>query len=139
MIRGASGSGKSRCALELIRRGHQLVADDLVCVRRRGRGRLRGSSHQGIKGLIEVRGRGIVNVCEQFEASVVSGSSPVDLVFDLTGMPGRQGIGAEPCSRFRLLGRDLPVFRWSGSSGDDPADSVERVAADRRVWAGAVL
>ena len=130
MIRGTSGSGKSRCALELIRRGHRLVADDLVCIRRRGSGRLRGSSHRAIKNLIEVRGRGIVNIFEQFGASAVGGSSPVDLVFDLTEMPDPQGTGAGSCERFRLLGRDLPVFRWSGSAGDEPADSVERAAAD---------
>lgn len=128
MIRGTSGSGKSRCALELIHRGHRLVADDLVCVRRGGRGRLYGSSHRAIKNLIEVPGRGIVNALEQFGASAVSGSAPVDLVFDLTAASGTQGIAAGPCERFRLLGRDIPVIRWSGAAGDEPADSVERAA-----------
>lgn len=128
LIRGTSGSGKSRCALELMRRGHRLVADDLVCVRRDGRGRLYGSGHGAIKNLIEVPGRGIVNALEQFGASAVSGSVPVDLVFDLTETSGAQGIAAGPREGFRVLGRDIPVIRWSGAAGEEPADSVERAA-----------
>lgn len=130
LIRGTSGSGKSRCALELIRRGHRLVADDLVCIRRGWRGRLYGSSHRAIKNLIEVPERGIVNALEQFGASAISGSVPVDVVFELMATAGAQETVADICEHFRVLGCDLPVIRWSGSAGDNTADSVERAAAN---------
>ena len=66
LITGKSGIGKSETALELIKRGNQLIADDLVEVYEREVGTIVGTSPETIKGFIEVRGVGIINVIETF-------------------------------------------------------------------------
>ncbi|HEY3346558.1 MAG TPA: DRTGG domain-containing protein, partial [Nitrospirota bacterium] len=66
LILGASGIGKSECAIELVVRGHRLVADDIVVVKKLSDGRLVGSGAEMIRYLVEVRGIGIVNVKDLF-------------------------------------------------------------------------
>ncbi|PYS77299.1 MAG: HPr(Ser) kinase/phosphatase [Acidobacteria bacterium] len=91
LIEGKSGVGKSECALDLIMRGHQLVADDLVEVRRTRPGQLTGSPPDLLREHMEIRGLGIVNVRELFGASAISGPKQIDL--DIR--PARQS-GPEP-------------------------------------------
>ncbi len=62
LITGGSGVGKSECALELIERGHRLVADDVIILKRLGRNILMGSSSTSIQHHMEVRGLGIIDV-----------------------------------------------------------------------------
>jgi len=71
LIRGKSGIGKSEVALELVKRGHRLVADDRVDIRRTDNERLIGSSPTLIQHLLEIRGVGIVNVKTLFGAGSV--------------------------------------------------------------------
>src|SRR3712207_6006757 len=70
LVEGKSGVGKSECALDLIARGHQLVADDLVEVRRTRPGQLVGSSPDLLREHMEIRGLGILNVREIGRAHV---------------------------------------------------------------------
>lgn len=68
LVTGESGIGKSECALDLVSRGHRLVADDVVEIRRRGED-LVGQASSLIQNLIEVRGLGIINIVELFGVS----------------------------------------------------------------------
>ena len=82
LIEGKSGVGKSECALDLIMRGHQLVADDLVEVRRRP-GQLVGSTPDLLREHMEIRGLGILNIRELFGVSAVSGPKQIGLTIRL--------------------------------------------------------
>ena len=79
LIEGRSGVGKSECALDLIMRGHRLVADDAVEVRRTGPEELLGSAPALISGHMEIRGLGILNVGDLFGVSALSGPVRVGL------------------------------------------------------------
>jgi HPr kinase/phosphorylase len=79
LIEGDSGVGKSECALDLITRGHQLVADDIVIVRRTRPGHLVGSTPDLLREHMEIRGLGILNIRELFGVSAVSGPKQVGL------------------------------------------------------------
>jgi HPr kinase/phosphorylase len=82
LITGESGIGKSECAFDLIARGHRLVSDDTVRVRRIGN-RLIGSSPEITFAHLEIRGLGIVNVRELFGVSSVSDTMTIDLCIEL--------------------------------------------------------
>ena len=80
LIRGDSGIGKSEVALELVKRGHRLVADDAVELRRMGRHRLVGVAPKMIRYLMELRGVGIIDVRRIYGVGAVLPSCDVDLV-----------------------------------------------------------
>ena len=84
LIIGESGIGKSEAALELIRRGHRLVADDVVELRKINDTVLKGTAPEMTKHLIEVRGIGIINVKMLFGAESVREDQNVDLVIRLS-------------------------------------------------------
>ncbi|MDX6270620.1 MAG: HPr kinase/phosphorylase [Acidobacteriota bacterium] len=79
LIEGESGIGKSECALDLIVRGHRLVADDLVEVRRLGADYLLGSAPELLREHMEIRGLGIINVRDLYGVAAVSGPKQVGL------------------------------------------------------------
>ncbi len=83
LIRGKSGVGKSEVALELVRRGHQLVADDRVDVYQREVGSLVGEAPEVLREHLEIRGIGIVNVVKLFGASAYKDTKDVMLIIDL--------------------------------------------------------
>ena len=83
MITGESGIGKSEAALELIKRGHRLVTDDVVELRKVSDDTLIGSAPDVTKHLIELRGIGIIDVKALFGASSVMDTQQVDLVIRL--------------------------------------------------------
>lgn len=83
LITGESGIGKSETALELIKRGHRLVADDAVEIKRVSHNTLVGTSPEIIRYFIELRGIGIIDVKELFGVSSVKLSQNIDLVLRL--------------------------------------------------------
>ena len=83
LITGASGIGKSETALELIKRGHRLVADDAVEIKKIADRRLIGSCPEIIRYMIELRGIGIINVKELFGVGSVISKKTIDLVIKL--------------------------------------------------------
>lgn len=84
LITGDSGIGKSECALELIKRGHMLVSDDVVRVQHRSGGILIGSpANEILKHHMEVRGLGIIDVKQLFGVSAVLDFSRIELVVHL--------------------------------------------------------
>jgi HPr kinase/phosphorylase len=82
LIRGESGTGKSETALELVRRGHCLVCDDVVTLRRIGND-IYGYSDPLLKYHIEVRGLGIIDVQALFGSAATIQEKEVDIVIDL--------------------------------------------------------
>ena len=83
LITGASGIGKGETALELIKRGHRLIADDAVEIKKIADRRLIGSCPELIRYLIELRGIGIINVKELFGVGSVKDQKTVDMVIRL--------------------------------------------------------
>mgnify|MGYP004524311439 FL=1 len=84
LIIGESGIGKSEAALELVKRGHRLVADDAVEIKRISHKILTGSCPELIRYLIELRGIGILDIRELFGAGSVKTSQNIDIVVRLT-------------------------------------------------------
>ncbi len=80
LICGESGVGKSECALALIERGHSLVADDLVHVKRLSDRELMGTSSELSRGYMECRGLGIINIAELFGVRSVRLEKRIDLI-----------------------------------------------------------
>lgn len=79
LIEGQSGIGKSECALDLVARGHRLVADDVVEVRKVSPERLIGDAPELLREHLEIRGLGIINIRELFGVSAMSGAKQIDL------------------------------------------------------------
>lgn len=80
LITGQSGVGKSETALELVKRGHRLVADDCVEIRQEDQDTLVGTSPELIEHLLEIRGLGIINVMTLFGAGAIRGHKKISLV-----------------------------------------------------------
>lgn len=83
LLIGRSGIGKSEAALELVKRGHQLVADDLVDICRITEIRLIGSSPKKLRHYMEVRGIGLIDVQALFGVGAVTNTRTIDLVIEL--------------------------------------------------------
>jgi len=83
LITGESGIGKSEAALELVRRGHRLVADDVVEIRKINDNTLMGTSPSITKHLIELRGIGIIDVKSLYGVECVKDSQKIDFVIKL--------------------------------------------------------
>ena len=110
LLRGASGVGKSECALALIERGHSLVADDFVIVTLIGDRELQGTAKELNRGYMECRGIGIINIASIFGVRSVRREKRVDLVVTFVlWQPGmdeeRSGLEVET---FEILGRKVP-------------------------------
>ncbi len=83
LLIGASGVGKSECALDLITRGHSLVADDRVMVKKYPNGDLIGSAESPLRYHMELRGLGIINVHDLFGLAAVRERKSIELVVEL--------------------------------------------------------
>ena len=113
LILGQSGIGKSEAALDLVSRGHRLVADDVVVVRREGPAKLVGTSPQLIGHHVEIRGLGIADVAALFGMLATLEESRVDLVLELEESRSHEEIerlGLEE-EGYRILDVDLPLVR----------------------------
>ena len=83
LLTGESGLGKSEAAVELLKRGHRLIADDAVEIRRVASGNLVGKAPKLIRNYVELRGIGIVNVAKMFGMGAVKDENPIDLVVNI--------------------------------------------------------
>jgi HPr kinase/phosphorylase len=83
LLLGPSGIGKSECALELIMKGHSLIADDFVEIRRKGVDKLIGQGGKALKHFMELRGIGIVSVEDLFGVSATGISQDIDFAVKL--------------------------------------------------------
>lgn len=80
LLQGPSGVGKSECALELVQRGHRLVADDVVELERTEKGELVGRAPESTRHYMEIRGLGILSISDLFGADSVAETARVDLL-----------------------------------------------------------
>ena len=125
LLIGRSGVGKSECALDLITRGHSLVADDRVTVKRYPNGELIGFCEEPLRHHMELRGLGIINVKDLFGLAAVRERKSIDLVVELE--PWEEGkvydrLGLDetvhnildvPCPYIKMpvaLGRNLSIL-----------------------------
>ena len=110
LIRGESGMGKSEIALELIKRGHLLVADDRVdCYRIHNK--IVGKAPELLSGMLEIRGIGIINVARMFGVSSVLPKTQVDFQINLEMWKPDQDydrVGIEEKKHENILGVDIP-------------------------------
>jgi len=83
MITGESGVGKSEAALELVKRGHQLCADDVVDICRVADDRLIGESPETIRHFMEIRGIGIIDIRAMYGVGAITLSKSIDLIIHL--------------------------------------------------------
>jgi HPr kinase/phosphorylase len=83
LILGSSGIGKSETALDLVLRGHRLVADDLVEISRRGNASLVGNASDMVRFHMEIRGLGIINIQDLFGVAATRDRKRIDLVVEL--------------------------------------------------------
>jgi HPr kinase/phosphorylase len=137
LIVGDAGIGKSECALELIYRGHRLVADDLVMVRRTHNQGLMGSPHELLQNYLELRGVGIIDIRKHFGMIATQPSVTISLVIQLIKLsPGakaveqkwREQMMERPrawTSTETILGMEVPKYTMVVAPGRDVAIMVE--------------
>jgi HPr kinase/phosphorylase len=133
LIAGDSGIGKSECALDLIVRGHRLVADDTVEIRRRQETILIGTCPELTRHHMELRGLGVINVKELFGIASTRSSKRVELVvqlerWDPTREYERLGLDDE---FFEVLGLRVPLIRMPVAPGRNIAILVEVAARNQ--------
>jgi HPr kinase/phosphorylase len=130
IIKGESGIGKSECGLELITRGHKLIADDIIEIEKTGENILCGRSSELTRYYMEIRGLGIVDIKSLFGIAAVGDAIDIGIVVELirweTGMEFSR-IDSEEGS-FEVMGVPLPRIRVPVRSGGNMATVVEIVA-----------
>jgi len=134
LLLGESGVGKSETAVELIKRGHRLVADDVVDIRRVSAKTLVGSSPEIIRHFIELRGIGIVDVKEIFGMGAVKNTENINLVINMEiWQQGknyeRLGLDKEVTN---ILGIDVPSLTVPVRPGRNLAVIIEVAAMNHR-------
>ena len=134
LLLGDSGIGKSETAIELIKRGHRLIADDAVEIRRVSGKTLVGSSPDNIRHFIELRGIGIVNVRRMYGIGAVKNTEKINMVIQME--PWEQGknydrMGLEG-ETIDILGIDVPSITIPVSPGRNLAIIIESAAMNNR-------
>ncbi|HWP35277.1 MAG TPA: HPr(Ser) kinase/phosphatase [Thermodesulfobacteriota bacterium] len=126
LLTGKSGIGKSECALDLIQRGHRLVADDVVRITRREPDMLLGTGAEPIRHHMEIRGLGIINVKELFGITAVREVKAVDLVIELVEWDEEEmdRLGLDEATR-EILGVPLPLVRMPVRFGRNMTTIIE--------------
>ena len=89
LILGDSGVGKSETAIELVKRGHRLIADDAVEIKKVSSRELMGAAPEVLRHYIEIRGIGVINVAKLFGMGAVKDATSVDLIVNM--VPWRDG------------------------------------------------
>lgn len=134
LLVGDSGVGKSETAIELIKRGHRLIADDAVEIRRVSSKSLVGQSPENIRHFIELRGIGIINARRIFGMGAVKLSEKIDMCinlenWDATKVYDRMGIDSEYTE---ILGIRVPVMTIPVKPGRNLAVIIEVAAMNNR-------
>ncbi|MBE6767108.1 MAG: HPr(Ser) kinase/phosphatase [Clostridia bacterium] len=134
LLLGESGVGKSETAIELVNRGHRLIADDAVEIRRVSSKSLVGSSPENIRHFIELRGIGIINASRIFGVGAVKPTEKIDLViniepWDSSKVYDRMGLEDETTE---ILGISLPSITVPVKPGRNLAVIIEVAARNNR-------
>ena len=134
LITGESGVGKSECALELIKRGHQLVADDVVDISRVGSG-LVGESPEMVRDFMELRGIGIVDIKSIFGIGAIMRRKTIDIAIHLEPWSPEKDydrLGTTDRAK-EILGVRVPLIELPVRSGRNLAIIVEIAARNWRL------
>jgi HPr kinase/phosphorylase len=135
LLLGPSGIGKSECALELVTRGHRLVADDVVELTRAPDGRLLGTTPERVRHFMEIRGVGIVFIPDLFGEDSVRTETTIDLVCRL--VKWKKGVNYERLGLDRpteeIGGVALPTLTLPARAGGSMATVVEVAVREHRL------
>lgn len=134
LILGDSGVGKSETAIELVKRGHRLIADDAVDIKRVSAKRLVGSAPDLIRHYVELRGIGIIDVRRLFGMGAIKETESIDLVINLEPwiqgkMYDRLGLDSET---MEILGLKIPSITIPVRPGRNLAIILEIAAMNNR-------
>ncbi len=134
LLLGESGVGKSETAIELVKRGHRLIADDAVEIRRVSDKSLVGTAPDNIRHFIELRGIGIINASRIFGAGAVKLTEKIDLIinieqWDVNKSYDRMGLEEQTTS---ILGLDIPSLTIPVKPGRNLAVIIEVAAMNNR-------
>ena len=134
LLLGESGVGKSETAIELIKRGHRLIADDAVEIRRVSNKSLVGTAPDNIRHFIELRGIGIINASRIFGAGAVKLTEKIDLIinleiWDVNKVYDRMGLDNQTTA---ILGLDIPSLTIPVKPGRNLAVIIEVAAMNSR-------
>jgi len=137
LITGESGVGKSETALELVKRGHRLVSDDVVEISRAARDQLVGTSPESIRHFMELRGIGIIDVRQMYGIGSVLISKTIDMVVELEiwdneKMYDRLGLEEEYVT---LLGVKVPYLVVPVRTGRNLGIILEVAASNQQLKA----
>lgn len=130
LLLGKSGIGKSECALDLVIRGHRLVADDIISIKKKMPAALTGQAGQSIQYHMEIRGLGIINIKDLYGVSSIREKKIIDMVLELiewdpTQEYDRLGIDDQI---YTILGIDLPHLRIPVRPGRNLTSIIEVAA-----------
>lgn len=133
LLLGESGIGKSETALDLVLRGHRLVADDIVSIHRRGEYTLVGTGNEMIMFHMEVRGLGIINIKDLFGVSAIRERKRIDMVIELVEWEeGKEydRLGIEDES-YTILGVEIPQLTIPVRPGRNLTTIIEVAARNQ--------
>ena len=133
LIIGESGIGKSECGLDLVVRGHRLVADDTVEIRRRGETTLIGTCPELTRYHMEIRGLGLINIRDLFGVAAIRNAKRIELVVQLERWdPDRdyERLGIDEL-RYDILGLKVPLIRMPVAPGRSLGVLVEVAARNQ--------
>ena len=134
LLTGDSGLGKSEAAVELLKRGHRLIADDAVEIRKIGEDSLIGTAPDLIRNYVELRGIGIINVAKLFGMGAVRASNEIDLVVNIVPWNNQQvydRLGLEE-QHMDILGVKVPMNTIPITPGRNLAVILEVAAMNNR-------
>ena len=134
LILGESGVGKSETAIELVKRGHRLIADDAVEIRKVSNKSLVGAAPSNIRHFIELRGIGIINVSRIFGAGAVKLTEKIDYIINIEPWDNEKvydRMGLEEQST-EILGINIPSITIPVKPGRNLAVIIEVAAMNNR-------
>ncbi len=134
LIQGESGVGKSEVAIELIKRGHRLIADDAVEIRETNHGTLEATAPELIRHYMELRGIGVIDVRRLFGMGAIKNEQQIDVVINLEPWNDKavyDRLGLEG-STITILGIEVPSLTIPVKPGRNLASIVEVAAMNNR-------
>ena len=134
LLLGESGMGKSEAAVELLKRGHRMIADDAVEIRKVSGSKLIGNAPDLIRNYVELRGIGIVNVAKLFGMGAVKSENEIDLVVNIVPWKEHEAydrLGLEE-QYMEILGVQIPMNTIPITPGRNLAVILEVAAMNNR-------
>ena len=133
LLIGASGIGKSECALELVTKGHRLIADDIVNIRKESSTSLVASAFETGKNHMEIRGLGILNVQELFGSNAVCDETELELVIEILEWDPQHDYERVGLTDhfYRIFDTDIPFVQLPIRAGRSLSTIVEVAALNQ--------